>query len=384
MDTSYRTQARRRGCRSAQDAKRRPGRAWRAAASTWVFLPVFTFVSAFAPVFASPPGDVADPPVIDTVEVRLRVVRTPIELDATLEATRRSTIAAQVNGNVVERLVHAGDTVHAGQPIVRIDARDAQAVLARSEAATAQARAERVDAQAAWERSRSLVDRGFLSHAALDAARARLAGARAAEEQAVASARQASLSHDFTRIVAPYDGVVLATHVDAGELAVPGRPVATLYVPGGLRAIVHVPLSVLPAVREAEHVVVRFGSGQTVVPALRTFVPGADPVAQTRELRLEFDAAARLSAVPGQRARVRFDGAEVLRRTVPRRAVLRRGELEAVYVLRGDRFALRAVRLGAAHGDEIEVLGGLADGERIAVDPVRAGLDSAKPRPAVH
>ena len=88
--------------------------------------------------------------------------------------------------------------------------------------------------------------------------------------------------------------------------------------------------------------------------------------------------------MPGQRVRVRFDGAEAARRTVPSSAVLRRGELDAVYVARGDRFALRAVRLGSAHGDEVEVLGGLADGERVAIDPVRAGLADASPRPAAH
>src|SRR5690606_13188838 len=129
-------------------------------------------------------------------------------LEATLEAVRQSTVAAQVNGNVVERFVRAGDLVRAGEPLVRVDARDAQAALARSEASIAQARAERTDAQGAWERSRTLVDRGFLSQAALDATEARLRVAQAAERQAVAGARQTALARDFTTIVAPYDGLV--------------------------------------------------------------------------------------------------------------------------------------------------------------------------------
>lgn len=329
-------------------------------------------------------GADSDPPAVDTIEVRARAVRSAIEFDATLEAVRQSTVAAQVNGNVVERFVHAGDRVRAGQPLVRIDERDAQAAVVRSDAAIAQARAERFDAQAAWERNRTLVERGFLSRAALDTSQARLDAARAAEQQAVAGARQAALARSFTTVSAPYDGLVLATHVDAGDLAAPGRAVATLYEPGAIRAVVHVPLSMSSAVQDASRVEVRFASGQTLVPALRTFVPGVDPVAQTRELRLEFAAGAKVPGVPGQRARVRFDGAEALRRTIPQRAVLRRGELDAVYVARGDRFALRAIRLGSAYGDEIEVLGGLADGERIAADPVRAGLAAATPRVAAR
>ncbi len=326
----------------------------------------------------------SDPLQVDLVEVRTAPVRTSFELEARLEAVRQGTVSAQVNGNVVERFVRAGDLVRAGQPLVRIDARDAQAALVRSEASIAQARAERTDAQAAWERSRALVDRGFLSRAALDATQARLQVAQAAERQAVAGARQMALAHDFTTVVAPYDGLVLATHVDAGDLAVLGRPVATVYEPGVIRAVVHVPLSLLPAAQDAQTVDVRFASGQALSPALRVLVPGIDPVAQTRELRLEFDASKKVPGVPGERVRVRFAGAETMRRTVPLQAVLRRGELDAVYVARGDRFVLRALRLGAVHGDRIEVLGGIADGEHVALDPVRAGLVAAMPRSAAR
>jgi len=326
----------------------------------------------------------SDPPAVDTIEVRTRAVRSTLEFDATLEAVRQSTVAAQVSGNVVERYVRAGDSVRAGQPLVRIDERDARAAVARTDAAIAQARAERIDAQAAWERNRRLVERGFLSRAALDASQARLDAARANEQQAAAGAQQAALARSFTSVVAPYDGVVLATLVDAGDLAAPGRGVATLYQPGALRVVVQVPLSALPSAQRADDVVVTFADGQTLVPAVRTFVPGVDPVAQTRELRLEFADAVKLPGVPGQRARVRFDGAEVVRRTLPQRAVLRRGELDAVYVVRDDRFALRAIRLGRSHGDEVEVLGGLADGEKVAADPVRAGLAAAVPRAAAR
>ena len=65
------------------------------------------------------------------------------------------------------------------------------------------------------------------------------------------------------------------------------------------------------------------------------------------------------------------------RLTVPAAAVLRRGELTAVYAAQDSRFVLKAVRLGAAAGTGVEVLAGLKAGERIALDPVRAGLAGA-------
>jgi hypothetical protein len=86
---------------------------------------------------------------------------------------------------------------------------------------------------------------------------------------------------------------------------------------------------------------------------------------------------------------VRFTGAPaaaagssgaVARPVLPATAVLRRGELTAVYVVQDDRFVLRAVRLGAAVEGGVEVLAGVRAGERVALDPVRAGLAGAEPR----
>lgn len=322
----------------------------------------------------------SDAPIVDLVEVRTAPLRSTLELEATLEALRRSTVAAQVSGNIVERLVRAGDRVRAGQPLFRVDARDAQAAVARADASVAQARAERIDAQGAAQRSRALFERGFVGQAALEAADARLRVARAAERQALASAGQAALARNFTTVVAPYDGIVQAVHADVGDLAAPGRAVATLYEPDGIRAVVHVPLSSLQAVQDATTVDVRFASGRTAIPTLRILVPGIDPVAQTRELRLELPGTPNGAGVPGERVRVRFGGVQAMRRTIPLQSVLRRGELDAVYVARGDRFVLRAIRPGAVHGDRVEVLGGLVDGERVALDPVRAGLAVATPR----
>jgi hypothetical protein len=66
---------------------------------------------------------------------------------------------------------------------------------------------------------------------------------------------------------------------------------------------------------------------------------------------------------------------------VPASALLRRGELTAVYVAREGRFVLQAVRTGADHGEAgVEVLAGLREGQAVATDPVRAGLAGAVPQ----
>ena len=99
------------------------------------------------------------------------------------------------------------------------------------------------NAQANFDRTRDLLRQGFVSAAAMDTADAQLKSALAARDQATASASLSTLSQGFTRVVAPFDAWVLQTFVEAGDLAVPGKPLLTLYAPLPLRAVVQVPVS---------------------------------------------------------------------------------------------------------------------------------------------
>lgn len=325
-------------------------------------------------------AEAPQPPAVPVVTVEPGAVGVALELDGTLQAVRQSVVAAQVSGNVVQLAVRAGDAVRAGQALARIDERDTRAGLVRSEAVLAQSQAELANASAHYERTRQLHARGFVSAAALDVAEAQWRAAQAGQQQARAGRSQAALAHSYATVVAPYDGLVLATHVEAGDLAAPGRPVATVYAPQPMRAVAYVPASRQAVARAAQRIQVRLPSGAWVAPAATVALPGADPVSQTVEFRLELPQAALSGAMPGQSVRVRFGGGTQQRLTIPAASVLRRGELTAVYVAREQRFVLQAVRVGAEHGEAgVEVLAGLKGGERIALDPVRAGLAGAVP-----
>jgi RND family efflux transporter MFP subunit len=311
------------------------------------------------------------------------------ELDGTVQALRQATVAAQISGNVLALAVKAGERVKAGQMLARIDDRDASVGLARTEAGVSQADAEWRNARLAAERNRDLRGEGFVSQAAVDQAETQLKAAQAGLQQAQGARSQAALARGFAAVTAPFDGVVLATLLDAGDLASPGRPVATLYAPGAMRAVVQVPASRATVARQATLRQVRLpGEGAWVTPLRSAELPVTDPVAQTTEWRLDLPATA--AVLPGQSVTVRFAGAtsqagdRSASLTVPASAVLRRGELEAVYLAQGEHFVLRAVRLGsprsAAQGAAgIEVLAGLKPGDVVALDAVRAGLADATP-----
>ena len=324
---------------------------------------------------------------VSLAEARRGAAGSSLSIEGHVEPVRQATLSAQLGGNVLALLVKAGDRVRAGQTIARIDERDAAAGVLRSEAGLAQAEAEARNARVAAERTRELRAQGFVSQAALDTAETQHKAALAGVQQAQAARSQATLARGFAAVTAPFDGIVLATHLEAGDLATPGRPVLTLYAPGALRAVAQVPSSRVAQARASRNTQVALpGSpARWINPVRQVELPTTDPVSQTIEWRMDLPPDV-TGLAPGQSLRVRFDGAVAAPAAapsnalaIPPSAVLTRGELTAVFVAQGDRFVLRAVRLGAG-GDR--VLAGLQAGERIAVDAVRAGLADAKPAPA--
>lgn len=352
------------------------------------------------------------------------------QLDGVLQPVQQATLAAQVGGSVLQLAVKPGDSLRAGQLVARVDARDAQAALAGSQAGVAQANAQRLNAQQQADRTRALRQQGFVSQAAQDQTDAALRAAQAALQQAQAGQQQAALARGYTTLSAPFDAVVLATHVEVGDLATPGRAIATVYQPGALRAVVQVPASLADAARQAQQVQVQLQDGQRLTPQTSQLLPTADAVSQTVEWRLNLPPTGPGGAVlrPGQAVRVSWTSTPAAGSgrsagaaspaaaaatgqvpVLPPGAVLRRGELTAVYVAQGQQFVLRAVRVGpaapsapsalgalgagAASGASspsagpaqpsagIPVLAGLKPGERYALDAVAAGLLGAVPAP---
>ena len=319
---------------------------------------------------------------VPVVAAQVKMVGTGFELDGVVQPVKQSTISAQSSGRIATLSVKAGDKVRAGQMLATIDDREAQTGVQRSQAQVAQAQAELRNAQSNFDRTRDLQSKGFVSAAALDTADAQLKGAQAGRDQATAGAAQSALAQGFTRVSAPFDGWVLQTHAEAGDLATPGKPLLTLYAPLPLRAVVQVPVSrsgVARAAGAVEVLVQNGGNAKWIRPSASSTVPTADAVSQTIEWRLELPTEAANALLPGQQVRVRFTGGQAERSVVPASAILRRGELTAVYVASPKGFLLKAVRLGPDHGAEgVEVLAGLMAGELVALDPVKAGLQGAQ------
>ncbi|MFC5772183.1 efflux RND transporter periplasmic adaptor subunit [Thauera sinica] len=322
----------------------------------------------------------ADVPV---VRIEAHPVMRAQPAEATIEAVRQSVLAAQVAGRVVELAVDAGDAVRRGQVLMRIDAAEAAAAVAGADAGVARAEADLINARAEYERARSLVERRFVSQSALDQARTRFDAAEAQLRAARAGRGQAATVQGYTTIASPLDGLVAARHIERGEMAQPGRVLLTVYDPTAMRALVDLPQQRIAELGGAAALRARIelpDRGRSIDAAAVTVLPAADARTHTVRVRVDLPAGTQ-DVLPGSFARVHFHSADASTQTapvmVPPAAVLRRGELTAVYVVDGrGGFTLRQVRIGQAVGPqgEVEVLAGLAGGESVAVDPVRAGI----------
>lgn len=339
---------------------------------------------SLAALFATGPSNASDAHGAGTVGPVLEVVVRdwPVTLAAegVIEAVRQTTLGAQVAGNIVALDVKAGDVVRAGQVLARIDARTADQAVLASRSQVAEAQANLANAKRKYERNRDLLAQKFVSQAALDQAEAEYLAAQAQVAAMTANQGQALAAQSYTTIVAPYAGVIGATLAELGDMAQPGRPLVTIFDPHELRVAATVPQAALATLKLDAPITVEIPAIDRSFTATRaTVIPLADPRTHTARVRLDLPAADKL--LPGQFARALFTTGTTRALAVPATALLRRGEVTAVYVVdRDGKPQLRQVRVGEAVGDhQVEVLAGLSPGERIATNPVQAGMASAAP-----
>lgn len=318
----------------------------------------------------------AEPPA--SVPVRADAGGATYVAEGVVEAVRQTVVSAQVPGVISQLGVKAGDTVRNGQLLLQIDARAASQA---SVASSAQAEAARTAFEVAskdYARQKQLFEKEYISAAAMERAEAQFRAARAQADAAGAQAQAARAQTGFFTLSAPYAGIVADVAVTLGDMAMPGRALLTVYDPAVLRVSAIVPQS------QAERVVPG-GKARIELPGLpeaqrwidpvkQQWLPTADAATHTQPLRLELPAGMR-GVLPGTFARVHLPVAAsaAQRLFVPAKAVFRRAELAAVYVIDGNgRAHLRQVRPGPVVGDEVEILSGLSAGERVATEPLAA------------
>ncbi len=304
---------------------------------------------------------VADEP---TFIVEKQDVTQHIEIEGRVQAVNQGTLAAQTSGRIVALYVDVNDFVEQGDVVLEISSEQQSASLDAALAQQISAQAQDTDAQAQLRRFRQLFPQGAISKDQLDKAEANAKATRAAVRSAQAAVKQAKESLGYTSITAPYTGVVTQRHIQLGETVAPGTQLLSGMSLTELRVEAALPQRYQPQVDSVDQFTLITPDGAEIAPERLTLFNYADPQAHTFKLRLDLPET-ETPLYPGMWIKTRFNYGQKQAILVPRSAVVRRGELTAVYRMADQHQILNPVRLGQEYAEHYQVLSGLEIGDEV-------------------
>lgn len=339
------------------------------------FAPALILTLMLPPMHAAA-RDADAPSTTDLPSAKIHYQTVPREyrLDGIVEAINRTTVSAQTQGQVEAILYDVDDFVNKGDVLAQLRDTEHLTRVAQAAADLKSATAQLQQARDEFGRVEGLFKKKNVSDSAMDQATADLTSAQARLEAAQAGLRQAQEQLEYTKIRAPYSGIVTQRHVEVGEIASPGQAIMSGISLEELRVIVDVPQSVIPAVRELGEINVYLPDGEVAKPGRITVFPFADLGSNTFKVRVDLTSRSE-GLFPGMFVKTGIITGKKDELTVPKAAVVYRSEVTGVYVLGDDGdIRLRQIRVGRALGDDLVVLSGLTEGEQVALDPIAAGV----------
>ncbi len=340
---------------------------------------------------------------VQVVEVKQRVYDQTIKLGGTVIPFKKVTLTAQIAGQINYLAGEEGDRFRKGVLLASIDD---SALLARRKAAYAQWQR----AYAAWQNAITLYNRELWApqsktampgmglpsmfdqmfsrpmsdamnitdydaarRADLLAARNRIKEARAQMEAARAQIEEIDVQLRYTKLVAPFDGVIVKKFVEVGDSVQPGQPILEFAKSNHLSIEVNVPVSLMGAIEKGRIFEASINHGVPIHVRVAQIFPVADDKQHT--VKVKFDIPLGAAAAPGMYAEVFLPNPQsqgIRFPVVPEEAVVKRGSLPAVYVVdpKTGEVRMKIVRLGKTrlNGERV-VLSGLRAGERIIINP---------------
>jgi RND family efflux transporter MFP subunit len=293
-----------------------------------------------------------------TAESKSRVATEDVV--GTVRARLHSVIEAKVSGKIEQMLVVPGQEVAAGELLVQLDAREVQAQLDRATAVRQQAESD-------LKRATDLFQQKILSQSEFDAAQSKFRVADAA-------ATEAKTLLAYTKVTAPFAGVITRKYADVGDLAAPGKPLLEMEDARNLRLEADVPEAVISRLALGDKLGVRVsGVSNELAGAVGEIAPSADPNSRTFLVKLDLPAGPGLRA--GQFGRVAVPVGETSALRVPASAVVQRGQMELVFVAVNGHAQLRIVKTGKRISDEVELVSGVDAGEQVVIQGASSLLD---------
>ena len=206
-----------------------------------------------------------------------------------ISARVQSNLGFRVPGKVIERLVDVGQTVRAGQPLMRLDKKDLDLALTARENAVVAAKAVATQTTADEERYRRLIANGWSTRQKYEQAKSAVDSANAQLAAAEAQAEIARNERGYSLLLADADGTIVEALAEPGQVVAAGQIVAKLAHAGPREAAVNLPEAVRPAIGSAAQARLYASSSATSPAHLRQLSDAADPASRTFEARYLLD-----------------------------------------------------------------------------------------------
>jgi RND family efflux transporter MFP subunit len=301
-----------------------------------------------------------------TYKVVARNMPASTEAVGTVQPEQIATVTARVMANIIEMRASAGQHVAKGQTLVVLDDRDLRHRVEQAQEAVRSAQATLEQAQSDFRRDKPLFDQQVITPYGFEHTQTNLKTAEANLKRLEQAQREAEVNLTYAVIRSPFDGVVVDKQADLGDLAVPGKPLFTLYEHRRLWLEANVPEELMAHVRLGNPVTVHIdATDREMQGRVAEIVPSSDPASRTETVRVHLTSTQEL--VPGMFGRLIIPLAPEPVLTIPESALTRVGQLTMVDVVRQDTIERRTVQLGRVTDGEYEVLSGLASGEVIVL-----------------
>lgn len=292
---------------------------------------------------------------IYTVKRLPQVSRIPVV--GTVMSEETVSLSARIPATVSRVLAVTGSKVSRGETLVVLDDREIKEQLSTAEAQFKQAEAE-------YQRAQKLMSVKATTDQALLAAESGFTAARAQRDRA-------KVMLSYATITAPMDGIVTERRVEAGDLAAPGQVLVSIYDPLRMRLECAVParlVNKLPLGKEVDVILDR--PATAFKGQVAEIVSEVDASTRTQKVKVRLQATAG-DILPGTFGRLWIEDEAAEAIYVPASAIYKVGQLEMAQVMQDGKIARRMVKTGAANTNQIEVIAGLDEGDKILVNPVK-------------
>ena len=313
--------------------------------------------------------DVQSSHIVEVIvqELTPQTWQTSINTFGVVEALEEVNVAAELSGTVTAVHANEGDRIKAGQLLLELDPEKRQFALEQAQQQAEHTQAALKEARLKLQRRRNLAEQDTISKEVLDSAQLAVDLATSAYQQALSSVQLAKRELDDTRIFSPTEGLVDVRAVEVGEPVQVGASLITLQAVQGLRVQTWVSEADIARIRAGDpaRVTVSGLAGREYAASIEWVGVNADPA--TGNFPVKLILAGETDALrPGMTAKARLQGISVPEALLlPEAALVDRNRRRVVFVVENGVAHLREPLLAAGFSNRLQILEGLAAGDKV-------------------